>query len=202
MRSNASTRHTPARVIRRAWIYHGPVGGSLYKPLNTITINGIPDLITKAAWDPDFVGHIHIEVGGILRNFTDQAYWGNHSRGRRRRGRRDRADHSEMARLPGFGHDRQRQWPLWRGANPDATFNWQGGIQPIHERQVMIGLTAHVTPQTDVYVFAGGEFACLQLQLREIRRGNALRTAGLYSYGYGNPAYENIGCNFEGRPDG
>ena len=23
---------------------------------------------------------------------------------------------------------------------------------------------------------------------------------GLYSYGYGNPAYNNIGCNFEGPP--
>ncbi len=42
---------------------------------------------------------------------------------------------------------------------PDSTFSSTGAIQPIHERQVMIGLTAHVTPKTDVYVFAGGEFA-------------------------------------------
>ena len=33
----------------------------------------------KAAWDPDFYGHsIHVEGGGILRQFTDRTYGGNH----------------------------------------------------------------------------------------------------------------------------
>jgi hypothetical protein len=81
----------------------------------------------------------------------------------------------------------------------DATFSWTGGAQPIHERQVMVGLTAHVTPQTDVYVFAGGEFASANYTFAKFA-GTPFITAGLYSYGYGNPAYNNIGCNFEGPP--
>ena len=57
----------------------------------------------------------------------------------------------------------------------DATFTSTGGFQPIHERQVMVGLTAHVTPQTDVYVFAGGEFASANYSFVNFGGGNALR---------------------------
>ena len=77
----------------------GPVSGSLYNSLNEATTNRLPDLITKAAWDPTFIDrHIHVEVGGMLRDFTDQVYWGQHSVwGGNARSRRDRADHPEMA---------------------------------------------------------------------------------------------------------
>jgi len=77
----------------------GPVSGSLSNALNETTTNRLPDLITKGAWDPTFIDrHIHFEVGGMLRDFTDQVYWGQQQRlGRQRRGRRDHTDHPEMA---------------------------------------------------------------------------------------------------------
>ena len=156
-------------------------------------MNDVPDLIAKAAWDPTFLDRtIHVEAGGMMRNFTDRVYWGNH----------DIWGGSaevgvivpiipEMARLPGFGPCGQ-----WQSADtaprrfPTATFSWTGGFQPIHERQAMIGLTAHVTPQTDVYVFAGGEFASPQYNSWITPPRTPFIAKGLYSYGYGNPAYD------------
>jgi hypothetical protein len=179
----------------------GPVSGSLSNALNETTTNRLPDLITKAAWDPTFIDrHIHVEVGGMLRDFTDQVYWGQHSVW----GANVEAGviipiipkwlDFQFSGLSGNGNGRYGAAQI-----NDATFTSTGGFQPIHERQAMVGLTAHVTPQTDVYVFAGGEFASANYTFVKFA-GTPFITAGLYSYGYGNPAYNNIGCNFEGPP--
>ena len=179
----------------------GPVGGSLYNSLNAVTTNRIPDLMGKAAWDPTFLDrHIHVEAGGMLRDFTDQVYWGNHSVW----GASVEAGlivpiipkwlDFQFSGLSGNGNGRYGAAQI-----SDATFSSTGGVQPIHERQIMVGLTAHVTPRTDVYVFAGGEFASSNFSFVKFP-GTPFITAGTYSYGYGNPAYNNIGCNFEGPP--
>jgi hypothetical protein len=179
----------------------GPVGGSLYNSLNAVTTNRMPDLIAKAAWDPTYFDrHIHVEVGGMLRDFTDQVYWGQHSVW----GGTIEAGlivpiipkwlDFQFSGVSGNGNGRYGAAQI-----SDATFSPTGGVQPIHERQVMIGLTAHVTPQTDVYVFAGGEFASSNFSFNKFA-GTPFINAGLYSYGYGNPAYNNIGCNWEGPP--
>jgi hypothetical protein len=179
----------------------GPVGGSLYNSLNAVTTNRMPDLIGKAAWDPNFLDrHIHVEVGGMLRDFTDQVYWGQHSvwGGTLEAGLIvpiiPKWLDFQFSGVSGNGNGRYGAAQI-----SDATFSPTGSVQPIHERQVMVGLTAHVTPQTDVYVFAGGEFASSNYSFVKFA-GTPFITAGLYSYGYGNPAYNNIGCNFEGPP--
>ena len=109
------------------------------------------------------MGHpVHIEGGGMLRDFGDRTFGGNH----------------DVWGGSGFAGVVVGIIPKWLdfqasgisgkgisryGASdqsiPDVAFDWTGGMTPIHERQVMIGLTAHPTPATDVYVFAGGEFA-------------------------------------------
>ena len=92
-----------------------PVGGSLYNSINSISFSHVPDLMTKAAWDPDFYGHsVHIEGGGVLRNFEDRVFAGNHSVWGRRLRQRDRPSCPEMARLPSVGHLRQGHLSLWR----------------------------------------------------------------------------------------
>jgi hypothetical protein len=178
-----------------------PVGGSLFNNANPISFNDVPDLITKIAWDPDLFGHaVHLEGGGMLRKFSDHVFGGNH----------DVWGGSGFAGLivevipkwldfqasgiSGLGVSR------YGSANqsiPDVTFNWRGGLAPIPERQAMIGLTAHPTPATDVYVFAGGEFAGANYAWARYGR-TPFVPAGLYSFGYGNPAFVNTGCNFEG----
>jgi hypothetical protein len=179
----------------------GPVGGSLYNSLNAVTTNRMPDLMGKAAWDPTLLDrHIHVEVGGMLRDFTDQVYWGQHSvwGGTLEAGLIvpiiPKWLDFQFSGVSGLGNGRYGAAQI-----SDATFSPTGGVQPIHERQVMVGLTAHVTPQTDVYVFAGGEFASSNYRFVKFA-GTPFINAGLYSYGYGNPAYNNIGCNFEGPP--
>jgi hypothetical protein len=178
-----------------------PVGGSLYNSLNAVTVNNVPDLMGKAAWDPMFFDrHIHLEAGGMVRDFTDRVYWGNHSiwGGSVVVGAIvpiiPKWLDFQFSALGGNGNGRYGASGL-----PDATFSWTGGSQAVHERQVMVGLTAHVTPQTDVYVFAGGEFASSNFSFANLAKTPFI-TAGTYSYGYGNPLYNNIGCNFEGPP--
>ncbi len=177
----------------------GPVGGSLYNSLNPVTYGDVPDLMGKVAWDPTIMDHnVHLEVGGMLRTFTDRAYWGNHSVW----GANIEAGlivqlipkllDFQFSGVSGNGNGRYGAAQI-----NDATFNWTGGAQPVHERQAMVGLTAHVTPRTDVYVFAGGEFASQNYNNTYLPK-TPFTAAGVYAYGYGNPAYNNIGCNFEG----
>lgn len=178
-----------------------PVSGSLYNSANAVTFNDVPDLVTKASWDPDFAGHaVHFEGGGILRNLNDRTYGGNHDQWA------GGAVAGVIVQVIPKWLDFQASGMSGNGIGrygaaslADATFNWQGGPQAIHERQVMVGLTAHVTPQTDVYLFAGGEFAASNYSFATFgSKGNALGLSGNYAFGYGNPAYVNVGCNFEG----
>ncbi len=177
-----------------------PVSGSLYNTANTISFNDVPDLMTKLAWDPDLFGHsVHVEGGGMLRNFNDRVFGGNH----------DVWGGSgeigvivsvipkwldfQVSGISGLGNTR---YGAANQSTPDVTFNWMGGLTPIHERQAMIGFTAHPTPATDVYVFAGGEFMSANYGWADYPK-TAVNGGGLYSFGYGNPAYVNTGCNFD-----
>ena len=184
-----------------------PISGSLYFNGNNISFSHVPDLITKAAWDPDLWGHsLHVEGGGMLRQFQDRTFGGNHA----------------VWGGGGFASVVFQIVPKWldiqasgfsgRGISrygasdqsiPDVTFDWTGGLVPIHERQVMIGLTGHLDKATDVYLFAGGEFAAASWSDARFPKGAPislpfLGTATTYAFGYGNPAFVNSGCNFEG----
>ncbi|QGM47096.1 hypothetical protein [Methylocystis heyeri] len=178
----------------------GPVGGSLYNSLNPVTYGSVPDMIGKVAWDPTlFDRTIHVEVGGMLRNFTDRVFWGNHTTW----GSNIEAGiiipiipkllDFQFSGVSGLGNGRYGAAQI-----NDATFTWSGGAQPIHERQVMVGVTAHPTPATDVYVFAGGEFASKNYTFAAWPKTVFGTVPGVYAYGYGNPAYNNFGCAFEG----
>ncbi len=176
-----------------------PVGGSLYNNANTISSNDVPDLMTKLLGIRPFRPSVHVEGGGMLRKFDDRVFGGNH----------DVWGGSgelgvivsiipkwldfQFSAVSGRGNARYGSSDQ---SIPDVAFNWMGGLTPIHERQAMIGLTAHPTPATDVYVFAGGEFMSATYGWARYPK-TAINGGGLYSYGYGNPAYMNTGCNFD-----
>ena len=68
----------PAGYIPGAYVLY-PISGSLYNNLNAVTMTHVPDQIVKAAWDPDLWGHsLHVEGGGILRQFEDRTFGGTH----------------------------------------------------------------------------------------------------------------------------
>jgi hypothetical protein len=66
---------------------------------------------------------------------------------------------------------------------------------------VMVGLTGHLDKATDVYVFAGGEFAAPAWSDAHYPKAPWM-AANVYAFGYGNPAFVNTGCNFEGAAGG
>jgi len=49
------------------------VGGSLFNSANPLSLNQMPDIIGKAAWDPVIADRtIHMEAFGIFRQFNDR----------------------------------------------------------------------------------------------------------------------------------
>jgi hypothetical protein len=171
------------------------VGGGLFNAANAYTFNRMPDFVAKAAWDPTFADRtFHVEAFGVLRDFTDRIYWGNQS-----------------VWAGGFGGgviapvipkflDVQLSGMIGRGIGRyasgqinDAAYSALGAPLPIHERMILVGATLHATPQTDVYAFAGGEFASPDAQFSN---NGPTVIAG----GYGNFDYNNTGCFIENEP--
>ncbi|WOJ90375.1 hypothetical protein RZS28_03510 [Methylocapsa polymorpha] len=169
------------------------VGGSLFNSGNAISLNRIPDVIAKVAWDPKFDDRtVHMETFGLFRDFYSQIYNAN----------RD---------VPGWGYggsillplvpktlDLQFSGMIGRGIGrygtsqfPDVTFNWNGSISPLQQTMLLGGLIWHAFPQLDVYTYAGEEF---QKPSYSIINFNGTASA----YGWGNPLYTNFGCSNEG----
>jgi hypothetical protein len=69
----------------------------------------------------------------------------------------------------------------------DVTFSPNGGISPIKENMVLTGLTWHTNPDLDIYLFGG----------READSKKDFDYNGV-ALGYGNPAYNNSGCDVVG----
>ena len=82
-------------------------------------------------------------------------------------------------------------------STPDVAFNWMGGLTPIHERQVMIGLTAHPTPATDVYVFAGGEFMSANYGWAELSQDGCQTGEDFIPSATATRRTSTPGCNFD-----
>lgn len=170
------------------------VGGSLFNSANALTFNRVPDIIGKVAVDYAYFDRkIHIEGFGILRDVTDRAWFGNHSVWTGGGG-----GGATVELMPKF-LDFQISGLIGRGIGrygtaqiSDATFTLSGAPSPIAEKMILFGLTMHATPQTDFYVFAGGEFA--EAQSSFIKYPSV---AVPFAYGYGNLAFNNTSCDLE-----
>lgn len=159
--------------------------GSGYDSVNTLSLNHIPDVVVKVAADP---GYGHYELFGVGRAFYNRYLGSNHD-----------------VYGGGFGVgmilplvpkmlDFQFSGMTGRGIGrygsaqlPDVTFKPTGQLAPIKETMLLAGLTYHPTPDLDIYGFAGSE-----KQKKQAYDYNGL------AFGYGNPLYNNSGCNTEG----
>jgi hypothetical protein len=169
-----------------------PASGGLFNSANSYSFNSIPDLITKAAYDTTLVDrHVHVEGFGLLRQFIDREYWGNHSVWGGGGGGSVAVEaipkllDLQAEGLVGSGVGR-----YGAGNLPDATTSLTGAPLPAHERIVLVGATLHATPATDFYAYAGGEFQGSQSQFGVF--GKTLFVSGL-----GNYLYNNLGCEIE-----
>ncbi len=171
----------------------GALGGSLYNSANAISLNQVPDVITKAAWDAKLGDRtIHMEGFGLYRDFYSQldnssqnvAGWG--AGGSILLPVLPKMLDLQLSGMTGRGIGRYGSAQL-----PDVTFNWNGTVAPLKETMLLGGLIWHALPQLDFYTYAGEEFDSASY-------ANTISSKGVASaYGYGNPLYTNLGCSFE-----
>lgn len=165
--------------------------GSGFDTANTLSLNHMPDFIGKVAWE-GFDHNVHLEAFGIMRSFYDR--YGTDP------ALTNVSDHNVtgggfgaaalIKLIPGvfdiqadgmFGNGIGR---YGSGQLVDVTFKPTGELAPLHEDMEMVGATWHVTPGWDFYAFGGREHDDAKFY-----------SAGGVNYGYGNPFYNNAGCD-------
>jgi outer membrane murein-binding lipoprotein Lpp len=167
----------------------GP-GGSFFNNANNLSLNRVPDVTVKAAWDPMLgANKFHIEGWALYRNFYDHFNFENH----------------DVSNVSFGGHVALEVIPrtldftasaaygaLGRfTAAPfsDATLRQDGSIQLLPITAFQAGAVWHTTPSLDLYAYAGLE-----------KTRATFSNVGTVPFGYGNPLYNNTGCNIENSP--
>ena len=177
---------------------------------NNYSLNAIPDVIVKGAWDGPLAGHqTHVEGFGLYRSFYDRvavspsagnqagalglmAAIGNHlSSGWGIGG-------SVVTQLlPGL-LDLQGSFLFGEGVGrygsgqlADVSARPDGTLVALPETMFMAGATMHLTPTFDLYIFGGGE-------QEEARTYTPVALSGV-AFGNGTlPGSDNSGCLVEG----
>lgn len=183
-------------------VVNSHAGGSLLANVNNFSLNHIPDIVGKIAWEPRFGGAqpLHMEVYGIYRDFYDRTLVaagnslglpvGNQNRDRSGGGIGGSITWTAIPKtldlqataLTGSGIGRYGSGQL-----PDVTFRPDGSLAPIQETTWMIGATWHVTPLLDFYVYDG----------QEAQKSKTF-TVGAATLGLGSPTLNLGGCLVEG----
>ncbi|MGH6844557.1 MAG: hypothetical protein ACRECU_07525 [Methylocella sp.] len=176
------------------------VGGSLFNTANAISLNQMPDIIGKAAWDPTIADRtIHMEVFGLFRQFNDRVIFPFGKFGP------SVPNHNNQTVGDGVGGsilvpivpkvlEAQFSGMTGRGIGrygasqlADVTFNSDGSLAPIRETILLAGLTWHAIPGLDFYTYAGEE-------VQAARFGFSSPGAAHTPFGVGNPAFNNSAC--------
>jgi hypothetical protein len=174
-----------------AFITNTSPSGSGFDSANTLSLNHVPDVVGKVAYEANLGGHgLHIEAFGVYRNFSAHVNGANNinkSGGGFGGGIVFQAIPKvldlQASVMTGRGIGRYGSSQL-----PDVTFGADGTIHPIRETMILVGATLHATKRIDLYGFAGEE--------RDQRE--SLGNVGATLYGYGNPLLNNSGCLIEG----
>jgi hypothetical protein len=159
--------------------------------LNSTTaysIDSVPDIVVKAAFDPGFG---HYEVYGLGRVMNDRlAFPGHGSNKSTFAGGVGAATTVPVVPtlvdftgsvLAGYGVGR-----YGAGQLPDATIKSDGSPAPLPEIEALVGLVGHPTPRLDLFGYAGIESI-----------GRKYFASGTTGYGYGSPLFDNSGCGVE-----
>jgi hypothetical protein len=183
----------------------GSAAFSGFNTVNTTSLNKLPDVVGKIAFEPEIGGAhpLHVEAFGIYRDFYDQITV---------------TSANTLGLTPGISEksisgggwggsitatvvpkilDLQASFMTGKGIGrygssqlADATLNADGTVAPIKETMFLVGGTAHVTPKIDLYLFGGEE-----------REDSQISHAGTASFGFGNLAntiFTSGGCTTVG----
>jgi hypothetical protein len=180
----------------------GQSASSGFTNIDTFSLNHVPDVIGKLAFEPNIGGAhpVHLEVYGLYRDYYDRINVGANAF--RLPVGTNNSDVSgggvgggvlvnvvpklldvQGSFLTGTGIGRYGAAGL-----PDVTLKPNGQIAPIPETMFLAGATLHATPALDVYVFGGQES-------ETAKPFNSTATGGAVTHlGYGNTAFVNAGC--------
>lgn len=165
----------------------GNPGGLHLNPLATYSTDIAPDIVAKAAYDPDGWGHYEAYgIGRLFRSraaFENHTVWGGGIGGAAVFPLVPKQLEVQGQVLAGYGIG--RYGPGLLGA--DVALKPDGVLAPIPEIQAMVGLVGHPTDALDLYLYAGIE-----------QPGRTAFTVGGKPFGYGNALYDNSGCRIEG----
>jgi hypothetical protein len=163
--------------------------GQGFDSANTLSLNHIPDVVGKVVYEPTVADRrLHLEAYYLYRSFYERLNFNNQNSSGGGVGGGltlqivPRLLDFQISALAGKGIGRYGSAQL-----TDVTFDPAGNIHPIHEIEALAGLTLHVTPKFDYYVFFGEE-------KESAEAFNLPSATGLTPYGYGNPLYQNGGC--------
>lgn len=187
-------------------IINSHVGGSLLDGNNNFSINHVPDIIGKAAWEP-IIGDaqpLHVEVYGLYRDFYDRVDVTSAANVLGLPVNNSNHDVSgggvgggitwaaipkildlQVSGLTGTGIGRYGSGQL-----PDVTFRPDGTEAPITDNIILLGATWHATPMLDIYTYAGQE-------AEHPKYFNVTAGAATTHFGVGNPAVVTTGCGTE-----
>jgi hypothetical protein len=168
-------------------VYNNP-GGSLYAPTNNYSIDDVPDIVAKVAFDPKFG---HYELYWLGREFRDRVSQQNHTESGGGFGAGmilpfSKSFDFQVSGLEGDGIGRYGSAQL-----PDVTVKPDGTLAAITASQVLVGINWRPTSKWTFYSYYGKEQA-------DAEAYSAVVNGATLGFGYGSPLYDNSGCLTEG----
>jgi hypothetical protein len=167
----------------------GP-GGSFFNNANNLSLNHVPDVTIKGAWDPRLgPNKLHVEAWALYRDFYDRFNFANHDVSNVSFGGHIAFDIVPQTLEATFSGAYGALGRYTAAPFQDATLRQDGSIQLLPITALQVGLVWHTTPSLDLYGYAGLE-----------KTRATFSNVGAVPFGYGNPLYNNTGCNIENSP--
>ena len=167
----------------------GP-GGSFFNNANNLSLNRVPDVTIKGAWDPRLgPNKLHVEAWALYRDFYDRFNLANHDVNNVSFGGHIAFDVVPKTLEATFSAAYGALGRYTAAPFQDATLRQDGSIQLLPITALQVGLVWHTTPSIDLYGYAGLE-----------KTRATFSNVGSVPFGYGNPLYNNTGCNIESSP--
>jgi hypothetical protein len=163
-------------------------GGSLFASTNNYSLDYMPDVVAKVAFDP---GYGHYELYGLLRGFRDRSNLHSNTTNGGGVGAGMLLPLSkdvdfQVSALAGDGIGRYGSTQL-----PDVTLRPDGSLATIAEVHALTGLVYRAMPTLTLYGYVGMEKA-------SAKTFTAVSGANTLGYGYGSPLYNNSSCLTDG----
>ena len=177
-------------------------GGPEFDKTNNFSLNHVPDVVGKIAWEPmiDGARPLHIELLGVYRSFYDRINIAGtnglnlpasiHNANISGGGIGGSVTYTAIPQLLDLQVTAMNGQGIGRygsGQLPDVTFKPSGELAPITETTALAGATLHASPFLDIYGYAGQEADSAKYY-----------NVGTAHLGLGNPAYNLAGCFTEG----